>query len=71
MRLVEELNKAGYKAAKYVDGEDHVVSITHANIRDSPLRGPVCQKLSKWLEGERNERRRKRITKAIQKLKCQ
>ncbi|MGC9178870.1 MAG: hypothetical protein ACP5GZ_01535 [Vulcanisaeta sp.] len=70
LRLVEELTKAGYKATKYVVGEGYAVSIAHANIRDSPLREPVCQKLSGWLEGEKNERRKKRMAKAMQNLKC-
>ncbi|MGC8606807.1 MAG: hypothetical protein ACP5GZ_05235 [Vulcanisaeta sp.] len=47
-----------------------MVSITHANVMDSPLKEPVCQKLSKWLNEASDERRKERITKAIQNLKC-
>ncbi|MGC9180249.1 MAG: hypothetical protein ACP5GZ_08615, partial [Vulcanisaeta sp.] len=67
--LVEELRRAGYNPSIYVDGEDHVVSIAHARVRDSPLREPVCKKLGEWLEDEKNERR-ERIAKAMQNLKC-
>ena len=70
LNLVEKLRRAGYKPSMYVDGEDHVVLITHSNIRDSPLKLIVCKKLSKWLEGEKNERRRERIAKTMQNLKC-
>ncbi len=37
---------------------------------DSPLKPIVRKKLSEWLEDEKNERRRERIAKAMQDLKC-
>jgi hypothetical protein len=71
LKLVEELNKAGLHPSIYVERGYYVVSINHTNIRDSPLRKPVCQKLSKWLNEARDERRKERIAKAMQNLKCQ
>jgi hypothetical protein len=70
LKLVGELEKAGYKPTMYVERGYYVVSIMHAKIRDSPLREPVCQKLGVWLEGEKNERRKKRIAMAMQNLGC-
>jgi Icc-related predicted phosphoesterase len=70
LRLVEELNKVGLHPSIYVERGYYVVSINHTNIRDSPLKLVVCQKLGKWLEGEKDERRKKRIARAMQNLKC-
>ncbi|MGC8606533.1 MAG: hypothetical protein ACP5GZ_00020 [Vulcanisaeta sp.] len=70
LKLVEELRKAGYKPSMYVSRGNYIISITHANVRDSPLREPVCQKLGEWLEDEKDERRKERIAKAMQNLKC-
>ncbi|MGC9178896.1 MAG: hypothetical protein ACP5GZ_01675 [Vulcanisaeta sp.] len=70
LRLVEELNKAGYKAVKCVYKGGHLILITHANVRDSPLKPIVCKKLSDLLNEARNEKRKERITKAMKNLKC-
>ncbi|WP_048057034.1 hypothetical protein [Vulcanisaeta moutnovskia] len=70
LRLVEELRRAGYNPTIYVEKGSHVISITHANIRESPLKPIIRKKLSEWLEGEKNERRRERIAKAMRNLKC-
>jgi hypothetical protein len=70
LRLIEELRKAGLHPSIYVERGYYVISIMHTKIRDSPLREPVCQKLSKWLNEASDERRKERITKAIQNLKC-
>ncbi|MGC8606826.1 MAG: hypothetical protein ACP5L5_04630, partial [Vulcanisaeta sp.] len=70
LKLVEELNKAGYKAVKYVEKGSHVVSITHANIRDTPLKPVVCRELNEWLNETKDERKKKRIAKAMQNLEC-
>jgi hypothetical protein len=67
LKLVEELRRAGYNPSMYVEKGSHVVSITYSNICESPLKPIVCRKLGEWLE---NEKRRERITKAIQNLKC-
>ncbi len=70
LRVYEELRSAGYELTIYIEKGSHVISITHANIRDSPLKPIVCQKLSEWLNEARNERRKERIAKAIQNLEC-
>ncbi|MGC9179162.1 MAG: hypothetical protein ACP5GZ_03005 [Vulcanisaeta sp.] len=70
LRLVEELRRAGYEPSMYVVRGGYMVSITHANIRDSPLKPIVCRKLGEWLEGEKDERRKERIAMAMQNLKC-
>ncbi len=70
LRLVEELEKAGYNPSIYVVDENHVVSITHVNVRDSPLKPVVCQKLSEWLNEINDEKMGKKITAAMQNLKC-
>jgi len=70
LRLVEELRRAGYNPTIYVEKGSHVISITHANIRESPLKPIICKKLSEWLEDEEDKRRKERITKAMQNLKC-
>ena len=70
LRLVEELRRAGYNPTIYVEKGSHVISITHANIRESPLKPIIRKKLSEWLEDEEDKRRKERITKAMQNLKC-
>ncbi|ADY02089.1 hypothetical protein VMUT_1888 [Vulcanisaeta moutnovskia 768-28] len=70
LSLVEELEKAGYEPSIYADRGGHVVSIMHAKIRDSPLKPIVCKKLSDLLNKARNEKRRKKISKAMRNLKC-
>ncbi len=46
LRLIEVLNKVGLRPSICVCGKRHVVSITHTNVRDSPLKPVICQKLS-------------------------
>ncbi|MGC8543310.1 MAG: hypothetical protein ACP5NQ_05170, partial [Vulcanisaeta sp.] len=65
LSLVEELRKAGYNPSMYVCSKGHIISINHTNIRDSPLKPAICQKLSKWLNEISDERRRKKIAKAM------
>ena len=71
LRLVEELKKAGYETSLRVARRYYEVAILHSKIRDKPeLREPVCRKLGEWLNETSNERRKKKIAKAVQKLKC-
>mgnify|MGYP001626216339 FL=1 len=69
LKLIEELRKAGYKPSMYVSRGNYIISITHANVRDSPLKPIVCRKLGEWLNETKDERK-ERIAKAMQNLKC-
>ncbi len=69
--LVEELRRAGYVPSLRVTKRHYEVAILHSEIQSKPeLREPVCRKLGEWLDEISDKERRKRIAKAMQKLKC-
>ncbi len=71
LRVYEELKNADYKPTIYVENKNHVIIMAYTKIvKDPRLREPVCRKLSEWLNETKDEKRRKKLTEAIQKLMC-
>ncbi|ADY01045.1 hypothetical protein VMUT_0835 [Vulcanisaeta moutnovskia 768-28] len=71
LRIYEELKRAGYEVTMFSNEEAHLVLITHANVRENTrLREPVCRKLDEWFENEKDIKRKGRIAKTMQNLKC-